>query len=133
MSDVRITKTKQFQHEQERYELFVKGRMRKSNQADRVVFVMSSLVFLPSERLTCTEESIVVITALDCASTACGSHLTNWHRSHAQHNDVPTSLERERTLAALRQRFITESSDRNKHHMYKLKKWLREGKLESLQ
>lgn len=128
-SDVRITKTKQFQHEQQGYEMFVKGRMRKSNQADRVVFVMSSMVFLPSERLNCTEENIVVLSALDCGS----SLLINWHRSHAQHNDVPASQERESTLAALRQRFIRETSDRDKHHVYKLKKWLREGKQDSLQ
>lgn len=130
--DIKFTKKKQLKLEREKYELVSRGRMRKVDQPHRVVYMHSSLVTFPAERLSFVEENTFVIVRPPqsveyeplTSSGNSGSLLINWHRVHAQHYDVPASLARDRALDTLKQSFISDSSIRDQNHFRKLKKWL---------
>lgn len=109
-----MTKVVYFEHEKQPHELRAKTIMHRIVQADRVVYLESSLLSLVSERLTFVEDCIYIVRrpALSSASVslppASGSLLLGWHRIRAvQHNSSSES-----EFQSLKEMVVARASDR---------------------
>lgn len=122
------------EHEKQTHELQIRAKMRRAEQAGRIVYVRTSLGNFPSENLSFVEDSILIICPPplrqdkhnSSESTAAGSVLVHWHGVRAQHQDVPTLPGQDRALDSLMERVINKSSDRIECHMRKLRRKLQE-------
>lgn len=120
------------EHEKQTHELQIRAKMRRAEQAGRIVYVRTSLGNFPSENLSFVEDSILIICPpprQDQHSTdsdTVGSVLVHWHGVRAQHQDVPTLPGQDRALDSLMERVINKSSDRIECHMRKLRRKLQE-------
>lgn len=117
------------EHEKQTHELQLRAKMRRAEQAGRIVYVRTSLGHFPSENLSFVEDSITIICPAPHQGTrstesTVRSVLLHYYGVRAQHQDVFSLPGQDRALDSLMERVINKSSDRIECHMRKLVKKL---------
>lgn len=97
---------------------------------DRVVYVRSALISIPSLRLTFVEDSMFIVTCQSsnrlCDSLAASSLLLSFHRVHAEKSELPTSTQRDPALDEIENTIISLSDKRIERHLHRFQSLLNE-------
>lgn len=117
-----------FEHGQQVRELRIKTHMHKVVQRDRVIYMQSSLISVPGERMSFLEDMVFLVRRPAVESSSCGlvcmpasgSLLLSWNRIRAlEHGAVPSG---DQTASlSLKERVIGMANDRIECNLYNIK------------
>lgn len=127
--DAQMTRTLQLHHDQKRYQLHSNTRMRKIRLDDRVVYVRSALLSIPSKGLTFVEDSMFIVLSKspDSDTTAEPRSLVfSLHRVHAASHDLSTFSGSDHASDRIKETIIHLSGRRIERHLRKFKALLSE-------
>lgn len=122
-----MTRALQLHHDQKRYQLHTFTRMRVRRLDDRVVYVRSALILIPSIGLTFVEDSMFIVLCQSADSdvtTEPRSLLFSFHRLHAESHDLPTFSGSDRALDGIKETIIHLSDKRIERHLRRFKTML---------
>lgn len=116
-----------FEHDQQLHELRIKMHMHKVEQADRVVYMQSSLFSLSGQSLGFVEDMIFLVRRPAFESSSCGSvskptpesHLVGWNRIRALPHGVASSIDRKDQ--ALMERVMSIANNRIESNLHRIK------------